>query len=47
MAETKFERHRQPWRQDEIQKLHVLGGKGMSLNAGLTGSCRSACLRPL
>ena len=30
MAE-RFERHRQPWRQDEIQKLHVLAGKGMSL----------------
>jgi hypothetical protein len=30
MAE-KFERHRQPWRQDEIQKLHVLAGKGVSL----------------
>ena len=33
MAESKFERHRQPWRQDEIQKLHVLAGKGMSLKA--------------
>jgi DNA-binding NarL/FixJ family response regulator len=31
MAETKFERHRQPWRQDEIQKLHQLAAKGMSL----------------
>ena len=29
----KFERHRQPWRQDEIQKLHLLAGKGMSLKA--------------
>jgi hypothetical protein len=29
----RFERHRQPWRQDEIQKLHVLAGKGMSLRA--------------
>ena len=29
----KFERHRQPWRQDEIQKLHQLAGKGMSLKA--------------
>lgn len=27
----RFERHRQPWRQDEIQKLHMLAGKGMSL----------------
>jgi hypothetical protein len=33
MAETKFERHRQPWRQDEIQKLHLLAGKGQSLRA--------------
>ena len=29
----KFERHRQPWRQDEIQKLHQLAHKGMSLRA--------------
>jgi len=29
----KFERHRQPWTQDEIQKLHLLAGKGMSLKA--------------
>ena len=29
----RFERHRQPWRQDEIQKLHVLASKGMSLKA--------------
>ena len=27
----KFERHRQPWRQDEIQKLHTLAKKGMPL----------------
>lgn len=27
----KFERHRQPWRQDEIQKLHLLASKGMAL----------------
>ena len=32
MAE-KFERHRQPWRTDEIQKLHQLAHKGMSLKA--------------
>jgi hypothetical protein len=30
----RFERHRQPWRQDEIQKLHLLAGKGMSLRKG-------------
>ena len=29
----KFERHRQPWRQDEIQKLHLLAKKGMPLKA--------------
>ena len=27
----RFERHRQPWRQDEVHKLHLLAGKGMSL----------------
>ena len=27
----RFERHRQPWKQDEIQKLHSLAHKGMSL----------------
>ena len=32
MAE-RFERHRQAWRQDEIQKLHLLAGKGMSMKA--------------
>ncbi|HTI31623.1 MAG TPA: hypothetical protein VL405_05785 [Sphingomonas sp.] len=29
----KFERHRQPWKQEEIQKLHQLAAKGMSLKA--------------
>jgi len=29
----RFERHRQPWRQDEVQLLHQLAGKGMSLRA--------------
>lgn len=29
----RFERHRQPWRQDEIQKLHTLAAKGMSLKS--------------
>lgn len=32
MAE-KFERHRQPWTTDELQKLHRLAGKGMGLKA--------------
>ena len=33
MAETKFERHKQPWRTDEVQKLHTLAAKGMALKA--------------
>ena len=28
-----FERHRQPWRQEEIAKLHTLAAKGMALKA--------------
>ncbi|CAN5212729.1 hypothetical protein BH10PSE12_BH10PSE12_26570 [soil metagenome] len=32
MAE-KFERHRQPWTSDEVQKLHTLVKKGMALKA--------------
>jgi len=32
MAE-RFERHRQPWRPDEIKKLHQLAKKGMALKA--------------
>jgi hypothetical protein len=32
MAEP-FARHRQPWKSEEIQKLHLLAGKGMSLKA--------------
>lgn len=32
MAE-RFERHRQPWTSDEVQKLHLLAKKGMSLKA--------------
>jgi DNA-binding NarL/FixJ family response regulator len=33
MMGEKFERHRQPWRQDEVQKLHTLAKKGMALKA--------------
>ena len=33
MSQEKFERHRQPWTSDEIQKLHVLAKKGMALKA--------------
>ena len=29
----KFERHRQPWRTDEIQKRHTLAKKGMPLKS--------------
>ena len=32
MAE-RYERHRQAWTHDEIQKLHLLATKGMSLKA--------------
>ena len=32
MAE-RFERHRQPWTPDEVQKLHTLAKKGMALKA--------------
>jgi hypothetical protein len=32
MAEP-FARHRQPWKQEEIQKLHQLARKDMSLRA--------------
>lgn len=28
-----FERHRQPWTPSEIQKLHLMAGKGRSLKA--------------
>ena len=44
----KFERHRQAWKQDEIQKLHQLAGKGMSLRAiakALTRSEESVQIR--
>jgi hypothetical protein len=33
MSGKNFERHRQPWTSDEIQKLHHLASKGMSLKA--------------
>lgn len=32
MAE-RFERHRQPWTSEELQKLHMMAKKGMSLKA--------------
>jgi hypothetical protein len=33
MAAERFERHRQAWTSDEIQKLHLLAKKGMALRA--------------
>jgi hypothetical protein len=32
MAEN-FVRHRQPWKTEEVAKLHTLAGKGMGLKA--------------
>jgi hypothetical protein len=33
MSADRFERHRQPWTPDEVQKLHTLAKKGMALKA--------------
>ena len=41
MGEQRFERHRQPWTSDEIQKLHRLAAKGMSLRAIAKAMTRS------
>ena len=41
MAEGRFERHRQPWTADEIQKLHTLAKKGMPLKAMAKALTRS------
>jgi len=40
MAE-RYERHRQAWTQEEIQKLHLLVTKGMSLKAVAKALSRS------
>lgn len=43
-----FERHRQPWKPDEIARLHQLAAKGMSLQAiskALTRSEESVKIR--
>lgn len=40
MAE-RFERHRQAWTSDEIQKLHRLAAKGLSLRAVAKALTRS------
>jgi hypothetical protein len=36
-----FQRHRQPWTSDEIQKLHRLAAKSMSLKAIAKAMMRS------
>ncbi|MEH3159244.1 MAG: hypothetical protein PGN08_10170 [Sphingomonas taxi] len=41
-----FERHRQPWTADEIQKLHTLAKKGMALKAIAQGAENAARNRP-
>ena len=41
MAGDRFERHRQPWTQDEVQKLHSLAKKGMALKAIAKAMTRS------
>ena len=40
MAEP-FTRHRQPWKSEELQKLHLLAGKGLSLKAVAKALTRS------
>ncbi|CAM3973107.1 Myb-like domain-containing protein [Novosphingobium lubricantis] len=47
MAE-RFERHKQPWTSDELQKLHALAKKGMPLKSiakALTRSEESVKIR--
>jgi hypothetical protein len=41
MATERFERHRQPWKTEEIQKLHQLAAKGMPLKAMAKALTRS------
>ena len=41
MMAERFERHRQPWTSDEIQKLHLLAKKGMALKAIAKAMTRS------
>lgn len=33
MTDKRFERHKQPWTADELQKLHTLAKKGVALKA--------------
>ena len=39
--DERFERHRQPWTSDEIQKLHILAKKGTALKAIAKAMTRS------
>jgi hypothetical protein len=41
MATARFERHRQAWTSDEIQKLHTLAKKGMPLKQMAKAMTRS------
>ena len=41
MSKERFERHRQPWRDDEVAKLRTLAGKGMALKAVAKALSRS------
>ena len=48
MAAERFERHKQAWTPDEVQKLHTLAKKGMALKAiakALTRSEESVKIR--
>ena len=41
MVSERFERHRQPWTSEELQKLKLLAGKGMALKAIAKAMTRS------
>ena len=41
MAEKRFERHKQPWTGDELQKLHTLAKKGMARSEEHTSELQS------
>jgi len=41
VSKERFERHRQPWRDDEVAKLRTLAGKGMALKAVAKALSRS------
>jgi hypothetical protein len=41
MSKERFERHRQPWRADEVAKLRMLAVKGMAVKAVAKALSRS------